>query len=145
MEKWTLPLIPPPKENQCDSFGIWLYTSFSYAVRHTLTLIFFFFFFLAMPRGLRDRAFSPTRDWTWGPWQWEHWVLTTGPPGNSLNLDFWRQVRTHVVCKQVRLCMNRRFKNQNNFVLGWWDYGWFSIHSKLSLMLLLYLFSGKKL
>ena len=43
---------------------------------------FFFFFFLAMSRGLQDLN-SPTRDWTWGSWQWKCWVLTTGSPGKA--------------------------------------------------------------
>ena len=31
---------------------------------------------------------SPSKDWTLGPWQWEHGVLTTGPPGSSSFLSF---------------------------------------------------------
>ena len=48
-------------------------------------LAYVFFSFLAFPHGLRDLS-SPTRDWTWWPWQWKHWVLTAGPPGNTQNL-----------------------------------------------------------
>ena len=25
------------------------------------------------------------------PWQWKHWVLTTGPPGNPQTFVFWRE------------------------------------------------------
>ena len=45
----------------------------------------FFFFFLAVPRGLWGLS-SPTRDQTRAPLQWKHGVLTTGPPGKSLNI-----------------------------------------------------------
>ena len=38
--------------------------------------------FLTAPCGLWALS-SPVRDWK-GIWQWKHWVLTTGQPGNSL-------------------------------------------------------------
>ena len=44
-------------------------------------------FFFFWTRGLHDLS-SPTRDWNLGPWQWKHWVLTTGPPRNSLRWLF---------------------------------------------------------
>ena len=43
--------------------------------------LFFFFW----PHGLQDLT-SLTRDWTPGPQQWNHTVLTTGPPGKSPSL-----------------------------------------------------------
>ena len=47
----------------------------------SLALSFFFFW----PHGLQDLT-SLTRDWTPGPQQWNHTVLTTGPPGKSPSL-----------------------------------------------------------
>ena len=34
---------------------------------------------------------SPTRDRTWGPLHWEQRVITTGPPGRSLDYAFCSQ------------------------------------------------------
>ena len=49
-------------------------------------LQFFFFFFLASPSGLR--IFVPQPGMEPKPRQWKRWVLTTGPPGNSLSYFF---------------------------------------------------------
>ena len=53
---------------------------YSTVIRISPSSILWFFF--SHPCGLQGLS-SPARDWT-GPWQWNQWVLTTGPPGSSL-------------------------------------------------------------
>ena len=48
----------------------------------------FLFYFLAVPYGMRDLS-SSTRDWTPGPLQWEHKVLSTGLLGKSQPCDLY--------------------------------------------------------
>ena len=49
------------------------------------TIVFFFW-----PCGMADGILVPPPGIETGPWQWKCWVLTTGPPGNSLECPlFW--------------------------------------------------------
>ena len=63
-------------------FLIYIRRSWDKIISKSLSLSLSLFFFLTMPLGLQDLS-SLTRDWTLGPWQQKHQVLTTGPPGNS--------------------------------------------------------------
>ena len=48
-----------------------------------------FFFFLAAPCGFTDHS-APTVDQNHTHLQWNPRVLTTGPPGNSLKIRFFK-------------------------------------------------------
>ena len=51
------------------------------SLKHTVSFYFYLFIFLAVLCSLWDIT-SLTRDWTQGPWQWAHRVLTIGLRGN---------------------------------------------------------------
>ena len=51
-----------------------------------------FFFFCCCTAWLVGSSF-PDQPLHLGPWQWKHWVPTTGPPGNSL-----QRIELHWVC-----------------------------------------------
>ena len=61
--------------------------------------IFFFFW----PRHVACRILVSRSGSNPGPWQWEHGILTTGPPGNSVKLTIlkcttqWHKVPSHNV------------------------------------------------
>ena len=61
---------------------------FHFARPPVFNAVLCFSFFLAALRGSWDFRF-PKQRWNPGPWQWKHWVLTTGLPGDCLMYLSW--------------------------------------------------------
>ena len=64
----------------------------------------FFYLFNYKINYIRDQGLYP------GPWQWQHRVLTTGPPGNSQHNCFFRQSRGTGFSKQPCTINGREYQ-----------------------------------